>query len=221
MGDAAKNTEKDSVSVDGLEDVFETKDCPVLGTVITQDNPPQSREETKDTPVLSVEDVSVDTTEDWTVKEAADVFGCSEKTILRKLRNGKLAGYKVQGEKTLEWRVNRDIKDSNVTHAETRQDNYVRDNEKKSVLLEELRGQVEHLEGLLQAAVYRNGYLEGKLEDREKQVLLLPDLQARANQVEAKELELTALKAELDDYRKRSEYSTWRKFWDWMLGRNY
>ena len=216
MGDPAKEIENDSVSMDGLEDVFNTKDTPVLRCEDTEDNPTLSRETTQDTPVLSVEEV----TEDWTVKEAADVFNCSEKTVLRKLRSGKLAGYKVQGEKTLEWRVKRDTKDNTVTPIETRQDKSVQDTDKNGILLEEMRGKLEQLEGQLQAAIYRNGYLEGKLEDREKQVLLLPDLQARAHQVEVKEQEINSLKAELDMYKGLIERSTWRKFWDWMLGKN-
>jgi len=216
MGDPAKETENDSVSMDGLEDVFDTKDTPVLRCENTEDNPTLSRKTTQDTPVLSVEEVTEDTTEDWTVKEAAEIFDCSEKTVLRKLRSGKLAGYKVQGEKTLEWRVRRDTKDNNVTPIETRQDKTVQDTGK----LEELRGKIEKLEGQLQAAIYRNGYLEGKLEDREKQVLLLPDLQARAHQLELREQEITSLKSELETYRDLVQRSGWKKFWDWMIGKS-
>ena len=220
MGDPAKKIENESVSVDGLEDVFETKDSAVLGYVKTQDNPAQSPEESKDTPVLSAEEVREDTSKDLTVKEAAELFGCSEKTILRKLRSGKLAGYKVQGEKTLEWRVKGDTKDKAVTFTESKQDKAAQDTERNSVLLEELRGQVEHLEGQLQAAIYRNGYLEGKLEDREKQVLLLPDLQSKALQYEQMDDEVRSLRTELEKYRAFAKRSGWRRFWDWMLGRS-
>lgn len=220
MGDPAKEIENDSVSMDGLEDVFDTKDPPVLRCENTEDNPTLSRETTQDTPVLSVEEVTEDTTEDWTVKEAAEIFDCSEKTVLRKLRSGKLAGYKVQGEKTLEWRVRRDTKDNNVTPIETKQDKSVQDIDKNGILVEEMRGKIELLEGRLQAAIYRNGYLEGKLEDREKQVLLLPDLQSKALQYEQKDDEVRSLRTELEKYRAFAKRSGWTRFWDWMLGRS-
>lgn len=219
MGNPANEIENDSISMDGLEDVFDTKDTPVLRCDSTKDNPTQSPETTKDNPVLSVEEVTEDTTEDWTVKEAAEIFNCSEKTVLRKLRSGKLSGYKVQGEKTLEWRVRKDNEDKSKLHQESRQDKSVQDTDRNGILVEEMRGKIELLEGRLQAAIYRNGYLEGKLEDREKQVLLLPDLQARAHQVEAKEQEINSLKTELDMYKELVERSAWRKFWDWMIGR--
>lgn len=73
----------------------------------------------------------------------------------------------------------------------------------------------------LQAATYRNGYLESQLANKEEQLKLLPDLEAKAKNLstleevlQSKDNEIEELKSELTILKE----SKWKRFKKWFLG---
>lgn len=125
-----------------------------------------------------------------TVTEAAEQYGCSEKTIRRRIKNGQLCGVAVPTAKGFEWRVyldssqaptldstdgedgQEDVHDSQedvqVDHAAlVRAFEVIGEREQeKTQLIERLQHQNLELAG-------RCGYLQARLEAAEKQVLAL------------------------------------------------
>ena len=72
----------------------------------------------------------------------------------------------------------------------------------------------------LQAATFRNGYLESQVATYSEQVKLLPDLQAKAKEaddyktmMEAKDAQLRELQAQIDDLKR----GWWSKFSSWFF----
>jgi len=64
----------------------------------------------------------------------------------------------------------------------------------------------------LNAANYRIGYLESKLEEQDKQVKLLPDLQGKATQALLQEQKIKELEAEIAALKA----SWWARFKTWI-----
>jgi hypothetical protein len=188
MSDTARDYQPvDAATTDGMDELFNAEDS--IGQVISlaQDRTPQ------------------DTTDKlWTVLEAARHFNVSEKTILRRLQKGSIKGHKVPGQFGLEWRIARTAKtetgdkkgaldrapqdileawdssgqDIEVVEDRTPQDTIEAwDSPGQDRLIDEQKQEIEALRAKLEGAIYRNGYLESKLEEREKQILLLTDSQ--------------------------------------------
>ncbi|MBA4050206.1 MAG: hypothetical protein C0508_01595 [Cyanobacteria bacterium PR.023] len=133
------------------------------------------------------------------VEIAAQYLGMSTSGILKRLRKGSLAGFKVPSKRGEKWLVRHEAisqgvlnsaKDSLVVgegvldHPEESSgvalDLTKESSEEPSLdqaLLDDLRRRNIDLEAKLQAASWRNGYLESKLEDRENQIKLLTDSQ--------------------------------------------
>ncbi len=76
------------------------------------------------------------------------------------------------------------------------------------------RDQVETLQEKLEAATYRNGYLEAQLTNAKSQLKLLPDLSAKATKAETLEQQIARLEAELAVARQ----SWWARFGRWFIG---
>jgi hypothetical protein len=74
---------------------------------------------------------------------------------------------------------------------------------------------VAELAAKLEAATYRNGYLEAQLELHREQVKLLPDYQHKAIEAEAFRARIVDLERELDIYKKRG---WWSCFCKWFIG---
>jgi hypothetical protein len=172
----------------GLDDFFASEDSLVQDINLAQDSTAQDS-----------------SAELWTVAEAAKSFGVSEKTILRRLQKGTINGFKVQGQFGLEWRIesgptSQVLFDNAVTKDRTPEDiisvedspaqvvEIAEDSPAQGVLkpldtlghdrlIDEQRHEIARLRQQLEGAIYRNGYLESKLEDRETQIKLLTDTQ--------------------------------------------
>ena len=188
MSDTARDYQPvDAATTDGMDELFNAEDS--IGQVINlaQDRTPQ------------------DTTGKlWTVFEAAKHFNVSEKTILRRLQKGSIKGHKVPGQFGLEWRIAgtaetktcdkegaldkapQDIieawdspgQDVEVVEDRTPQDTIEAwDSPGQNRLIHEQKQEIEALRAKLEGAIYRNGYLESKLEERESQIKLLTDSQ--------------------------------------------
>jgi len=125
----------------------------------------------------------------WTVEDAIQRLGITKRTVLRKIKNSELTGYKVPGVYGPEWRlypptlggdkfgdlslVTRVVGDQHLVTPAVSND-----------LIEELRKQVlelktenQSLQKDLQGANWRNGYLESQAETKDQQIKLLTDSQ--------------------------------------------
>lgn len=67
----------------------------------------------------------------------------------------------------------------------------------------------------LEAATYRNGYLEAQLSGAQEQLKLLPDLSAKATRTENLEDKIANLESELEAAKR----SWWAKFGTWFMGK--
>lgn len=203
----------ESTDTDGLEDFFEAEVVPGTPSV----GPGSTREAL---PGI-------------TVKEAAKQLGLSAKTIKDRLRKGSLKGFKVDGKFGQRWMVapteigtpyqvvpgpTEEVLPGSTWEALPTDP--LPGNTKEGVPgttnlnLDRLLEQLEKKDRELQAAVYRNGYLESQLEVARNEVKLLPDLQSKAAQVETQNEELEELRAELAKHKG----SRWHRFMRWFLG---
>lgn len=177
------DTARDSISyqpatTQGLEDLFEkgtALDTSAQVVDVLEDSPPQD----KDNPQVSPG-------QDWTISQAAKELGISEKTVLRRLQRGTLTGYKVVGQFGMEWRVNRLAFDSTAQVISIPEDRTAPDSRQAAdtaghdrIIIEDLRLELSELRTKLEGAVYRNGYLEAKLEERDNTIKLLTDSQSK------------------------------------------
>lgn len=129
------------------------------------------------------------------VEVAAQHLGMSTSGILKRLRKGSLAGFKVPSKRGEKWFVryeapsqgvlnsakeslvvNEGVLDCPEESSEVALDLTKESSEEPTLdqaLLDDLKRRNTDLEAKLQAASWRNGYLESKLEDRENQIKLL------------------------------------------------
>lgn len=175
--------------------------------------------------------------EDLTLEQAAKRLNLSERTVQRRLKQGHIRGYKVTGPRGPEWRIQlQSSEDTTVSGLPTSDDTTFSTDDTtdvETVSSEDMTGdskqaagraygqfvdfyreQIESLQEKLEAATYRNGYLEAKLSSAETQLLLLPDLSAKAIKTESLEEQITRLEDELASMRK----SWWARFGAWFLG---
>lgn len=129
-----------------------------------------------------------------TIDEAAAILGVTSRTILRRLQKQSLSGFKIAGQFGPEWRVLLSNADSTPTQANTSHGQTTPDHidfqiiPSENELVTELRRQIDALKAELeskvseaqreiQAASFRNGYLESQLENQRDQIKLLTDSQ--------------------------------------------
>lgn len=161
-----------------------------------------------------------------TLDEAAKTLNLSERTIQRRLKQGSLKGYKVAGPRGPEWRIYleswQDTANVEVSSSEdttfietTSTEDMTSDKEGVtftgySQLLGFYQSQITVLQEKLEAATYRNGYLEAQLTGAETQLKLLPDFQAKASEAEALRQKVNELEAEL-------RRGWWHRFSSWFM----
>lgn len=184
MGDPALELPADHLTVEGLEHVLKTGDTGgdlSPGDSMAPGDPPGDM---------------------WTLDDATRQLGVTKRTVLRKLKNGELAGYKVPGPFGQEWRIYPGDKSGDTAGdlspaIESPGDLGV--SPPVPSLVEELRRQVNELKSEnqslqkeLQAASWRNGYLESQVQSQDMQIKLLTDSQHKVG--------------------------WWRRFCSWALG---
>lgn len=184
MNEPAPNIEiKPTVTVDGLEQLFEQ---------------PLSNEQGDDQGTLikiaegneHPDQTSISNPDHWTLQHAAESLNLSIATIRRRLNKGQLQGYKVDGINGPEWRVIPPAQNTNDDQGHPIQSGEHRvqfDEQPAQPVISALLTRLSDVECLLtqsqkdlQAANWRNGYLESQLEnEREqiKQLKLLTDSQ--------------------------------------------
>ena len=176
--------------------------------------------------------------EDLSLEEAAKRLNLSERTIQRRLKRGQLTGYKINGDRGPEWRIKLQSGEDMTLHAvppsedttiesEVMPDIEAVSSDDKTADRQALtygaiaqftgfyQDQIETLQEKLEAATYRNGYLEAQLEVAGNQLKLLPDLSAKASKVELIETEMDALRKQLEAV----ESSLWFRFRRWFFGK--
>ena len=176
--------------------------------------------------------------EDLTLEDAAKRLNLSERTVQRRLKNGQLKGYKIAGPRGPEWRIKVESCEDTTVQAFAASDDTTFSTDDTTIVetvstedttrdskattanvftqfAEFYHVQIETLQEKLEAATYRNGYLEAQLSSAESQLKLLPDLSAKATKVETMEQQIARLEAELADQRK----GFWARFRAWFIGR--
>lgn len=178
MTDTARNIEPlDPASTDGMADLFEP-----LAT--------SAQHSTDQSPATPDQGITID--------QAAGFLRVSPRTILRRLQKGTLPGFKVQGQFGLEWRVSpltipaqhsADLGlPTSVQCVATPIQSLTTSDQSDPELIKELRQQISDLKNELdkkiseaqreiQAAAFRNGYLESQLENHKEEIKLLTDSQ--------------------------------------------
>lgn len=203
--EARKLTVTDSADMTGLDDFFSSHDKPEQ--------------------------------EDLTLEQAAKRLNLSERTVQRRLKQGHLRGYKITGPRGPEWRIqlqscddttepalatsdDTTISTDDMTDVETvSSEDMTRDSRMAAVsaygqFVDFYKDQMEALQEKLEAATYRNGYLEAKLSGAETQLKLLPDLSAKATKTDILEQQIAKLEEELASARR----GWWARFGAWFIG---
>jgi hypothetical protein len=119
-----------------------------------------------------------------TLKEACDHYGLGASTIRAKIKSGEIAASKVEGAHGLEWRI---FPDRALAGSQQPASTVVigsQQGQDLQSLLKLVREQAFNLENAnksLQAASFRNGYLEAQLTAKEEEIKLLTDSQHKSS----------------------------------------
>ncbi len=126
---------------------------------------------------------------DVSVAEAANLLGITERSVWRRIRQGKLSSKLIGGKAVLTLRQS-DIATSQADRLTDTKDSQSDQPTDVSVIsASSLEGSrtielVAEFASKLEAATYRNGYLEAQLDAHKEQIKLLPDYQHRAMEAE-------------------------------------
>jgi hypothetical protein len=138
--------------------------------------------------------------------QAAEVLGISERTLWRRIEDGQLKS-RLKGNKRV---VRVPLTDNSTVKDYANPNNDTATGRQVGTVID-----LQPLLRELNAANYRIGYLESKLEEQDKQVKLLPDLQAKATQAAIQEQKITELQAELTALKA----SWWHRARWWLSGK--
>lgn len=190
MSESAKEIEFDPKSIEGLEDLLSGPDRAVTGSDSAGPDP-----------------INLGPDQWWTLPEATKALGVNERTLRRWIKRGKIEARKVQGTYGEEWRI-KPGPESDCTLDSTGPDKPDPDLHRPAtpdspdlvpeltitkIRLALIEQENQALKQQLQGATYRNGYLEGKLEERDREIKLLTDSQHKAGR--------------------------WQRFCSWFMGR--
>jgi len=112
----------------------------------------------------------------WTLSEAAESYNVTERTIRRWIKEQVISARKVDGPRGPEWRINPgSTMDKDQIHPGSTVD-FKASNELLKIV-QDLQTKLDNANQQLQAASFRNGYLESQLENHKEQIKLLTDNQ--------------------------------------------
>lgn len=157
---------------------------------------------------------------DVSVAEAANLLGITERSVWRRIRQGKLSSKLIGGKAVLT------LCQSDIATRQTNRQTDTKDGQSDQptdvsvVSASAVEGSrtielVAEFAAKLEAATYRNGYLEAQLDAHKEQIKLLPDYQHRAMEAEVLRARVSELEAELEGHRQ----GRWFQFWSWFTGR--
>lgn len=150
-------------------------------------------------------DTSKPSTMEVSISEAARLLGISERTVWRRVIKKELKS-KTKNKKRL---VVLPIIESAVTLAEDCQVHVSQQSYNANAVLD-----LQLLLKELQGANYRIGYLESENKTYQKQVLMLPDLEAAAKRAQSQDQQLKEIRAELDSLKS----SWWYRLSQFLRG---
>ena len=188
MNKVKKQKKENSVNTNGLEKLFKSS--------------------AKD------EITTAETINELKLTEASQKYKVTERTILRWLKEGRLTGYKIDGNHGMEWRITGESKEYIETQMIEDEHTFMSTDDpsmtSKSVdslitMIDKLSTKLESTQKDLQAASFRNGWLEAQLSTREEQLKLLEDKQFKATEVVTTPIE---------------EKGWWKKFMDSLFTNN-
>ena len=183
MGQPELKSSNDYLTVDGLDDVF-------AEVMTDHDNEGDTTRQ------------SATSTRRMSLREAADYWRVSERTIQRRIRSGILGSFKDEsGRVFVTPDKARQPERQGATTSDTRDDR-----ERQTAKMPDV---LERLTAKLEAANWRNGYLEAQAESCKEQIKLLPDLQTRAMEAAQLKEQLATTEAEL----KHLKASWWYRIW--------
>lgn len=170
---------------------------------------------------LFIESVEVGTTRDDSVaptdgipvEQAASQLGLSVKTVKDRLRKGTLKGYKERGKFGERWMVCLGRDYLVVLGSPEESTGHTEPVAPSSLTLEPLTELLKQKDKELQAAHWRNGYLEAILSERDAQLKLLPDYQSKAEEADQLLERVHQLEAALAVQEHRG---TWAKICSWF-----
>lgn len=235
MSEAAREVKKDPVALEGFENLLEQSDT---GIELAQEAVQESAmvvQESAPEDIESVQEVLAEAPEGyWTTEEAAKHLGVSQRTVFKRLKEGIIKGIRVQGKYRVEWRIepvetsipgievaledDDEIRSSYGTDQEGAPEHTQNLREQPSgpslrlQELESLLSVIREKDQLLQAATYRNGYLEAELAHRDREIKLLTDSQHK------RETDLQTRDQELKQLMESHNRSGWQRFWGWLSG---
>lgn len=200
MNEPVRNLEiQPTVSVDGLDDLFQKT--------------PSSEQGDEQGTLLKIaqgDEQGVQPTicnpDHWTLQFAAETLKLSIATIRRRLSKRELSGYKVDGINGPEWRIIPPAQNTNTEQGHPAQSvehpMHLIEHPAQPVItalldrLSDVESQLTQSQKDLQAANWRNGYLESQLENEREQI---------------KQLKL------LTDSQHKTGW--WSRFYSWFIGR--
>ena len=140
------------------------------------------------------------------ISEAAKRLETSERTIWRRIHRGELKSRTKGNKRIVKIPVY-------LPEATVDSDGHTtwHDTPAKASALVDLQALLRDL----QSANYRIGYLESQLHSNQEQVKLLPDLQAKAIELENLRVRLAATDTELQHIKSR----WWCRLWCWLTGK--
>lgn len=170
MGQPKLVTQNDPVEVDGLEEFFIESETVTPQEQVVHATPPRG----------------------LTFKEACTFYGLKATALRVRIKSGEIAAEKIEGVNGPEWRIYPTA--PKRAHAATPAAP-VRDPSETMLLqlVQDMQNKLDSANHQLQAATYRNGYLESQLESKELQIKLLTDSQPKR--------------------------TGWSRFWSWFTGR--
>ncbi len=148
----------------------------------------------------------------WTLAQAARAFDVTERTIRRWIKEQRLPAWKVAGPRGPEWRIRTGSR-LEISDDQTRS-TVVQSTDNPTILV--LANLVKEQASKLEAASYRNGFLENQMLTYEQQLKLLPDFQAQAARAQVQDEKVKQLEVELGQIKA----TWWYRFCAWFLGRN-
>lgn len=217
--EAAKEIKNENTTTQGMEDLFlesENEDQELF---------PQKEQGNKEqfsTEVQAVELVPV--------SEAARVFGKTRRYISKLAKEGRVRAERndknqwiVELESIEEFFQQAGTEEQAVPQTENKGNSPVRTlmDQERIKFLEERN---KELEQEVRTAHFRLGYLESEMVRKEEKLKLLEDHQYKAQLEAVSKIRLSAenqdLKDELERYRQLAGMTSWKKFCNWMLGKN-
>jgi hypothetical protein len=187
MGQSDLKLESDHLTVDGFDQIF------VESEAVAEPS----------------RDTTAPLTLGLTFKEACEHFGLKATALRVRIKSGEVAAEKIEGPNGPEWRIHPapPLRNHLATVAQPSQPDKLLD------IVQDLQAKLDKANQQLQAAGFRNGYLEAQAESHKEQIKLLPDLQARA--MEASQVKERLVTAEADLHRIRTSW--WYKTWAWLI----